>query len=43
MWALHDINLKVKQGEILGIIGKNGAGKSTLLKFNLQSASPIAV
>ena len=30
--ALNDINLKVIEGEILGIIGRNGAGKSTLLK-----------
>ncbi|HEY3473923.1 MAG TPA: ATP-binding cassette domain-containing protein, partial [Anaerolineales bacterium] len=30
--ALNDINLRVNEGEILGIIGRNGAGKSTLLK-----------
>lgn len=33
VWALRDINLEVKQGEVLGIIVKNGAGKSSLLKL----------
>jgi ABC-2 type transport system ATP-binding protein/lipopolysaccharide transport system ATP-binding protein len=31
-WALQDINLEIKPGEVFGIIGPNGAGKSTLLK-----------
>ncbi|MDH4359060.1 MAG: ABC transporter ATP-binding protein [Candidatus Berkelbacteria bacterium] len=39
-WALKDINLAVKQGEALGIIGRNGAGKSTLLKILSQITPP---
>lgn len=39
-WALDGINLDVKRGEALGIIGANGAGKSTLLKILSRVTAP---
>ena len=47
LWALKDVSFDVRQGEVLGLVGKNGAGKSTMLKvlsrITLPSSGEIEV
>ena len=40
LWALQEVDLTVRRGESLGIIGRNGAGKSTLLKVISRVLKP---
>src|SRR5687768_76709 len=42
LWALRDVNLKLRRGETLGVVGRNGAGKSTLLKVISRVIKPTA-